>query len=749
MMDTQETNQPEIDEVRLEEIKEPEATPESMMESSEETTGTADKPEEPEVITVTEEPLRTNDPDNVAPSVTSNQEPEATSEAEAPSAEEAVASEAEAASAEEAVASDEEAASAEEAVASDEEAASAEEAVASDEEAPSAEEAVASEEEAPSAEEAVASEEEAASEEEEPIPAIDSDNAEPADTDKLQTKEEVLEKLIALVNSQSANKAYIDALKQSFYRLQNLETEKLKEDFLSEGGKEEDFYVPENEAETKLKEILSVYREKKASLHAEEEQVKAANYALKLQLIERMKQLTESSDDFNKLFQEFKEIQQRWKEVRVVPQEHANSLWKNYQIYNERFYDLIKINHQLRDYDFRKNLETKLGICEAVEKLLDETNIVEAFYKLQKLHFQWRETGPVSKELREEVWQRFKAASTVIHKRHQTHFESVKEKERSSLERKTAICETIENIDFSALVSLRDWEAKQREVISMQAEWKTLGFAPRKVNAKLFERYRRAVDNFFTHRNEYSKELKGELEKNLELKTALCEKAEAMKDSTDWRASTEKFVALQREWKSIGGVPRKHGDQIWKRFISACDYFFDQKHQSASETKGNEVQNLAAKRTIIENIKAIDENLQPDEAMEILRGYMGEWNSIGFVPFREKEKLHIEYNQALDFHFERLKIDKSDRKLQMYRNTIGELSERGKGKLYGERDKLMRAYERLKTDLQTYENNIGFLSVSSKGGGGLVKDLKQKIEKLKDEMKLLIKKIEAIDENLE
>ncbi|MDR2498718.1 MAG: DUF349 domain-containing protein [Tannerellaceae bacterium] len=584
-------------------------------------------------------------------------------------------------------------------------------------------------------------------ESEEPTESIDP--AESDDTAKQLSKEETLEKLIELVNSQSASKADIDALKQSFYRLQNIETEKLKEQFLRDGGNEEDFQAPESEEETKLKEILSVYRGKKAFQHAEEEQLKAANYALKLQLIDRMKQLTESTDDFGKLYNEFKEIQQRWKEIRLVPQEHANTLWKNYQIYNERFYDIIKINHQLRDYDFRKNLETKLGICEAVEKLLEETDTVEAFRKLQKLHFQWRDTGPVSRELREEVWQRFKAASTIINKRHQTHFEALKEKERISQERKSEICEIVEAIDYSTLITLRDWETQQREIMNLQAEWKTLGFAPRKVNAKLFERYRRAVDTFFKNRNDYSKELKVELEKNLELKTALCETAEALKDSTDWKAATEKFISMQKEWKTIGSVPRKFGEQIWKRFISACDYFFERKNSTMSEHRGNEAQNFAAKKKIIEKLKAIDENLQPDEAMELIREYMSEWNAIGFVPFREKEKLVADYNAILDEHFERMKIDKSDRKLQMYRNTIGELSERGKGKLYGEREKLMRAYERLKLDLQTYENNIGFLSISSKGGGGLLKELKQKIEKLKDEIKLLVKKIEAIDENLE
>jgi hypothetical protein len=669
MMDTQETNLPKIDKVELEDIKEPETTPESTFGSSEEAPETVESLEEPETATVAEAVTSVNDFEAVEQVNITNQEPEDNPEMtlEAPA--------------------------------------------------------------------------ESTSEPECPD----------GDTAKQPTKEETLAKLIALINSQKANKVDVDALKQTFYRLHNIEVDKLKELFLHEGGDEKDFHMPEDEAENKLKEILSVYREKKASIHAEEEQLKTANYALKLQLIERMKQLTESNDDFNKLYNEFKEIQQRWKEAKQVPQEHANELWKNYQIYNERFYDLIKINHQLRDYDFRKNLETKLGICESVEKLLDNTeaDTVAAFHRLQKLHQQWRETGPVSKEMREEIWQRFKAASTIINKKYQTHFESVKEQERISMERKTAICDIIENIDYAVLTSLRDWESKQKEILNMQTEWKSLGFAPRKVNAKLFERYRKAVDTFFKRKNEYSKELRGELEKNLELKITLCEKAEALKDSTDWRATSEKLIALQKEWKTIGSVPRKNGDSVWKRFVTACDHFFEQKHLATSELKGNEINNLAIKKQIIDNIIAIDGSLDPDEAMELLRGYMNEWNSIGFVPFKEKDKLNLEYNHALDAHFERLKIDKNDRKLQMYRTTIGELSEKGKGKLYSEREKLMRAYERLKTDLQTYENNIGFLSVSSKGGGGLVKDLKQKIEKLKDEMKLLIKKIEAIDENLE
>ena len=571
-----------------------------------------------------------------------------------------------------------------------------------------------------------------------------------ATTGKL-SKEEILEKLTGLVGAAAdATRNEVEALKQAYYKIHRSEVDELKKAFLTAGGEEKDFVAPEDETESKIKELLNVYKEKRAAILAEEERVKAANYALKLQLIDQLKALTESQEDFNKLYNDFKDIQQRWKEVKAVPQEHVSELWKNYQIYSEKFYDIIKINNQFRDYDFKKNLEMKTALCETVEKLQTEPDVISAFHQLQKLHQQWREIGPVAKELREDLWSRFKAASTIINKRHQEHFEGLKAKEQENLEAKTAICEQIENIDFPALKSFKDWEEKNKEVIALQDKWKTIGFAPKKSNVKIFERFRAACDVYFNRKSEFYKNIKDEMEKNLELKKVLCEKAEALKDSTDWKSTTEKMIALQKEWKTIGSVARKHSDAVWKRFISACDYFFEQKNKNVSSQKSVEQTNLAAKKALIEKINTIDE-ADHDEALAALKGYMTEWNTIGHVPFKEKDKIYKEYHEAVDKQFDRLKVDQNDRKMQTFRNSLSDMSngERGKGKLYGEREKLMRMYERMKNELQTYENNIGFLSISSKGGGGLLKEMERKIDKLKDEMALIIKKIDAIDENLE
>ena len=571
-----------------------------------------------------------------------------------------------------------------------------------------------------------------------------------ATTGKL-SKEEILEKLTGLVGAAAdATRNEVEALKQAYYKIHRSEVDELKKAFLTAGGEEKDFVAPEDETESKIKELLNVYKEKRAAILAEEERVKAANYALKLQLIDQLKALIESQEDFNKLYNDFKDIQQRWKEVKAVPQEHVSELWKNYQTYSEMFYDIIKINNQFRDYDFKKNLEMKTALCETVEKLQTEPDVISAFHQLQKLHQQWREIGPVAKELREDLWSRFKAASTIINKRHQEHFEGLKAKEQENLEAKTAICEQIENIDFPALKSFKDWEEKNKEVIALQDKWKTIGFAPKKSNVKIFERFRAACDVYFNRKSEFYKNIKDEMEKNLELKKALCEKAEALKDSTDWKSTTEKMIALQKEWKTIGSVARKHSDAVWKRFISACDYFFEQKNKNASSQKSVEQTNLAAKKALIEKINTLDE-ADHDEALAVLKGYMAEWNTIGHVPFKEKDKVYKEYHEAVDQQFDRLKVDQNDRKMQTFRSNLSDMSngERGKGKLYGEREKLMRMYERMKNELQTYENNIGFLSISSKGGGGLLKEMERKIDKLKNEMALIIKKIDAIDENLE
>lgn len=579
--------------------------------------------------------------------------------------------------------------------------------------------------------------------------AVESDNAEENAAGKL-TKDEILNRLQTLVDAPVETvRGEVESLKQAYYKIRRNEVDELKKAFIEQGGDEKDFSAPEDTKENYLKELLSSYKEKKAAYLAEEEKIKAENYAVKLQLIEQLKMLCESQDDFNKLYNEFKDIQQKWKEIKLVPEEHANELWKEYQTYSETFYDLIKINNQFRDYDFKKNLELKTALCEAVEKLQDEKDIISAFHQLQKLHQQWREIGPVAKDLREELWSRFKAASTVINKRHQQHFENLKAKEQENLEAKTAICEQIEGIDYAALKTFKDWDEKNNEVLALQQKWRTIGFTPKKHNTKIFERFRAACDVFFTKKTEFYKAIKAEMEKNLEKKRALCEKAEALKDSTDWKGATEKLIALQKEWKTIGQVTRRHSDSIWKRFITACDYFFDNKNKNVSSQKSEEQANLEAKKALIEKVKTMDESLETEEAISTLKEWIAEWNEIGHVPFKEKDKVYKAFHEAVDAQFDRLKVDQRDRRMKSYRNNVSEMAGKGKGKLYSERDRLMRTYERMKNDLQTYENNIGFLSISSKGGSGLVKEMERKIEKLKAEMELTVKKIEAIDENLE
>lgn len=578
---------------------------------------------------------------------------------------------------------------------------------------------------------------------------VESDNAEENAAGKL-TKEEILNRLQALVDAPIETvRGEVESLKQAYYKIRRNEVDELRKAFVEQGGDEKDFTAPEDTQENFLKELLGSYKEKKAAYLAEEEKQKAENYEIKLQLIEQLKMLCESQDDFNKLYKEFKDIQQKWKEIKLVPEEHANELWKEYQTYSEAFYDLIKINNQFRDYDFKKNLVLKTALCEAVEKLQDEKDIISAFHQLQKLHQQWREIGPVAKELREELWGRFKAASTVINKRHQQHFENLKAKEQENLVAKTAICEEIEGIDYAALQTFKDWDEKNNEVLALQQKWRTIGFTPKKHNTKIFERFRAACDVFFTKKTEFYKSIKAEMEKNLEKKRALCEKAEALKDSTDWKGTTEKMIALQKEWKTIGQVTRRHSDSIWKRFITACDYFFDNKNKNVSSQKSEEQTNLEAKKALIEKVKTMDESLDTEEAITTLKEWIAEWNEIGHVPFKEKDKVYKAFHEAVDAQFDRLKVDQRDRRMKSYRNNVSEMAGKGKGKLYSERDRLMRTYERMKNDLQTYENNIGFLTISSKGGSGLVKEMERKIEKLKAEMELTVKKIEAIDENLE
>ncbi|MDR1632110.1 MAG: DUF349 domain-containing protein [Dysgonamonadaceae bacterium] len=565
--------------------------------------------------------------------------------------------------------------------------------------------------------------------------------------DKTQLIEQFAEAVQQDITNAVKNK--VEMLKQAFYKLKKIETDEAQEAFVAGGGLAEDFEAAVDASEEKLKELLTVFREKKAVLAAKADKIKEENLLLKKAIIEKLKELIESNDDFYKVYNEFRKLQQQWKEIKQVPQAAVNELWKDYQHYSEKFYDLLKINNEMRDYDFKKNLELKQGLIDSVERLDSEKDVISAFYQLQKFHQEWREIGPVAKELREEIWSRFKKASSVINKKHQEHFESLRALEQRNLEEKTAICEEMEAIDFSKITTFKDWDEQNKRVLELQEKWKTIGFAPKKNNVKIFERFRKSCDVFFQNKSVFYRGIKETMDVNLEKKKALCEQAEALKDSQDWKETSDKLIALQKEWKTIGPVSRKFSDAVWKRFIGACDYFFEQKSTHFSSQKSEEVENLKKKKEIIQKINEIDVELAANEAILQIRELMSEWNKIGFVPFREKDKIYKEYRTAVDKHFDRLKIDESERRLQSFKSNLNELSsgEKSKNKLLNEREKLMRTYERLKSDIQTYENNIGFLSISSKGGGGLVKEMNRKIDSLKEELSLIVKKIEVIDEN--
>ena len=565
------------------------------------------------------------------------------------------------------------------------------------------------------------------------------------------TKDEIIEKLKNLTaQTEIPSRAEVESLKQAFYKLRSAAIEEQKAEFVEAGNDAEAFVPVPDPSEDVLKTFLSELKEKRASQAAAEESLKEENYNKKLQIIESIKNLTESSDDFNKLYKEFKDLQQGWNDITLVPQSKEKDLWKSYQIYTEKFYDLIKINNEFRDYDFKKNLELKNAICESVEKLIDDTDSVSAFHQLQNFHQQWREIGPVARELREEIWTRFKNASTAINKKYQTHFESLKGREEENLVEKTAICEALKSIDYSTLTSFKEWDEKSKEVIELQAKWKTIGFVPKKVNNQIFEEFRSLCDAFFEKKSEFFKGVRGEMDENLDKKRALTEQAKALKDSTDWKSTTDKLIAIQKEWKTIGPVPRKYSDAIWKEFVTACDYFFEQKKKNESSQKSEELDNLAAKKEIIEKIKNVDQSLEPSELIAKVRELADEWHKIGFVPFKEKDKIYKEFHQAVDAHYDRLKVDKTERRFESFKSNIKDISKQDNPKraLYRERDHLMHQYNKVKSDLQTYENNMNFLSISSKGASGLLKDVNNKIEKLKEEMELLVKKIEALDENL-
>lgn len=563
------------------------------------------------------------------------------------------------------------------------------------------------------------------------------------------SKTEVIERLKELAQDiESATKAELDFLKQNFYKLHKAENDAAKKAFIENGGSEETFVPTPDPDEEAYKNVMKCIKEKRNELLVEQEQQKEANLQKKLAIIEKLKELIESPEDANKSYNTFKQLQQEWNEIKLVPANKVNELWRNYQIYVEKFYDILKLNNEFREYDFRKNLEIKTHLCEAAERLANETDVVSAFHQLQKLHQEFRDTGPVAKELRESIWARFKAASTAVNRRHQQHFEKLKEEEQLNLDQKTVICEIVEATEYDQLKTFVDWENKTQEILALQAKWKTIGFAPQKMNVKIFERFRAACDDFFKRKGEYFKTLKEGLSTNLERKKALCEQAEALKDSTDWKATADKLTKLQKEWKTIGPVQKKYSDSIWKRFIGACDYFFEQKKKATSSQHSVEIDNLNKKKGIIEKLKALLEQPTDENTEKEVRDSIKEWNNTGHVPFKEKDRLYKEFHKVVDQLFDSLNLTATQRKLTNFKSNLKDMAGKESNSLQRERERLIRQYEAKKNEIQTYENNLGFLTSSSKKGNSLVSEINRKVEKLKADLGLLEQQIRLLDESI-
>ena len=560
-----------------------------------------------------------------------------------------------------------------------------------------------------------------------------------------KTKQEILERVKEIAHGdENPVKEEIDHLKTLFYKLHIAERDAKQKEYLDAGGDPEKYVALPDDDEESFKAEMGIIKEKRAKLFQEQEAEKQENLKRKLAIIEQIKNMVTSPEEANRSYQDFKKLQAEWKEIKAVPAEKANELWRNYQLYVEQFYDLLKLNSEAREYDFRKNLELKTRLCEAAEKLADEPDVISAFHQLQKLHQEYREIGPVAKELREDMWARFKAASTVVNKKHQQHFENLRAKEEDNLARKTALCEKVEAIAQKENKSASDWEKRTREIMDIQAEWKTIGFAPQKMNVKIFERFRAACDDFFGRKAQFFKDMKARFAENAEKKRALVMQAQALQDSTEWKSTSDKLIALQKEWKTIGMVPKKLGDQLWNDFLTACNKFFEARNAANAGTRSQEHANLAKKRDIIQQLKAVAEEAAAD-AQETVMKLVDEYQSIGHVPYKEKDKLYKEYHAVTDKIYKELNISTARRRLDNFKSNLKDMAKRGEDALDNERARLFRQYENIKQEVQTYENNLGFLNASSKKGSSLIDEMNRKVQKLKDDMNLVREKIKAID----
>ena len=564
-------------------------------------------------------------------------------------------------------------------------------------------------------------------------------------TKAYNSKKEIIERLKAIVDSdKTPEKAEVEHLKTVFYKLHFAEREAQQKAYLDNGGDPEKYQVLPDEDEEIFKAEMTIIKEKRQKAFLALEEEKQQNLKKKEAIIEQIKALATTPEEANKNFDQFKKLQHEWKEIKTIPAEKANELWRNFQLYVEQFYDMLNLNREAREYDFKKNLEKKTKLCEAAEKLAEETDVISAFHQLQELHQEYRETGPVAKELREQIWTRFKAASTVINKRHQQHFETLRAREEENLKKKTVLCEKAEEIAQKENKTSADWEKLTKEIIAIQQEWKTIGFAPQKMNVKIFERFRAACDEFFGRKGEFFKQLKEQFAENAEKKKVLVEKAKALSDSTDWKATSDKLIALQKEWKTIGMVPKKIGDQLWNDFLAACNHFFEARNAVHADSRNEEHQNLSKKRDIISQLKELVEQTG-ENLHEKVQQLTEQYNKVGHVPYKEKDKLYKEYHEVLDKIYKDLHISATRKRVDNFRNNLKKVADRGVDALDNERGRLLRRYEQLKQEVNTYENNLGFLNISSKKGNTLIDEMNRRIQKLKDDMDEVKQKIKAID----
>lgn len=558
-----------------------------------------------------------------------------------------------------------------------------------------------------------------------------------------KSKQELLELFARMLEEQPVQtlRRDVEALKVAFYKLRRAEVEAARRAFVEAGGKEEEFTPAVDGSEARLKDLIREYRTRRDAFLANLEQEKEENLKVKLGIIEELKALVNSDETLNHTFTRFRELQQRWKETGPVPQQQVKDLWETYNLHVENFYNFIKINKELRDLDLKKNYEQKVALCEQAEALVLEPSIVEAFHKLQKLHDEWRETGPVANEYKEALWERFKEASSRINKQHQEHFEALKAEQVHNLELKEGLCVAAEELVAQPLTTLKEWNRANDRLLEIQKTWKTIGFAPKKDNNRIYERFRAACDRFFESKRQFFAGVKSEMEHNLQLKNEICAQAEALQNSEEWKKTTDELIALQARWKQIGAVSRRHSDAVWKRFRAACDHFFERKAAHFAGVDGEHEENLRRKLALLDEMAAADVKAG---GYEVIKDFQRRWGEIGFVPIKQKNAIQKRYKAAVDALFDALRGSERDRSMNRFREKVSSLKGAGDRRLRSERERLYNKVRQMEQDIALLENNIGFFT-KSKNADALVAEVKAKIERAKAEMAATIEKVRLID----